>query len=256
MVLVGSLGSHPHATLFLDRDVSHEQAQAIADSLALDLRLGEIKLIDRDAALADFAGSSGLENILATLATNPLPHTLVIAIDGEHFIGQRGDRLEAELREIAGVSTAKFDITWVRRLEALADLMSRLAVAIAAILGTGVVLITGNTIRVGVHSRRDEIEVTKLCGATDAFVRRPFLYSGALQGFGGAIIAILFVASAFTVLAGPLDRLAELYGTTMQLTNIPGPSAVIVLVCGAIFGWLGAWISVSVYLREMEVRVG
>ena len=254
LVLVETLGSRPYATLFLEREISLGQARELADSLALDRRLGEITLIDREQALAEFADSSGLENVLETLPSNPLPHTLVIEIDAEHFLGQLGKKLEAELRGINGVAAAKFDITWVRRLDALSDLTARLAVAFATILGIGVILITGNTVRVGIHSRRDEIEVIKLCGATDAFVRRPFLYSGAAQGFGGAVLlAILVVASAAYLLGGPLDRLAGLYGTTIQLTNIKGVSALVVLLSGSILGWFGAWISVSVYLRELDI---
>ena len=253
LVLVETLGSRPHATLFLEREIPLGQARDLADSLARDRRLGEITLIDREQALAEFADSSGLENVLASLPSNPLPHTLVIEIDAEHFLGQLGNKLEAELRGIDGVAAAKFDITWVRRLDALSDLTARLAVAFATILGIGVILITGNTIRVGIHSRRDEIEVIKLCGATDAFVRRPFLYSGAAQGFGGAVVAILVVATAAYLLGGPLDRLAGLYGTAMQPTNIKGFSALVVLSSGSTLGWFGAWISVSVYLRELDI---
>lgn len=252
LVLVGHLGSHPQATLFLDQSYSRDQAVALRESLAEDPRLGEIKLIDRDQALGEFSESSGLENILEMLPTNPLPHTLAIEIDMAHFVRHEADSLEAELSDMAGVSAAKFDVTWVRRLQAVSDVMSRLAIIFATLLGAGVVLITGNTIRVGIHSRRDEIEVVKLCGATDAFVRRPFLYSGAIQGFSGAVVASIVVACAFSLLAGPLDQLTKLYETTMQLSNISGISFLMVLLAGALLGWLGAWISVSVYLRELD----
>jgi cell division transport system permease protein len=135
----------------------------------------------------------------------------------------------------------------------VSNLAARAALAFGVILGIGVVLITGNTIRVGIQGRRDEIEVAKLCGATDAYVRRPFLYSGALQGLLGAFVAVALVASVIALLSGPTETLTALSSSNMQLVNISTFSLISVLCVGAALGLIGAWIAVSAYLRQVDV---
>lgn len=247
------LGSQPQATLFLEANATAGDALAIANSLRADARVDTVRIIDKEAALAEFARSSGMGEVVGTLAENPLPYTLVVAVDAAQFEGERGRRLQLELEQTLKVAHAQFDITWIRRLDAVSKVAARAAAVVAAILGIGVVLITSNTIRLGIHGRREEIEVAKLCGATDAFVRRPFLYNGAVQGLLGAFVALVIVASAVSLLGGPAERLAVLYNSSTQLLNISAFSVAFVLCAGAALGWMGAWIAVSVYLRQIDV---
>jgi cell division transport system permease protein len=253
VAVVSRLGSRPQATLFLELKATRADAEALADALRPDRRFEAIHVIDKDEALSEFKQFSGLDEVIDTLIENPLPHTLVIDIDPAQFEGEAGRRLEAELEQTAGVAGAQFDITWIRRLRAISDLAARAAVVFATILAVGVVLVTGNTIRVGIHNRRDEIEVAKLCGATDAFVRRPFLYNGAFQGLLGAFIACAIVAGAIALLSAPAEELAGAYDSNLQLLNLTTFSFISVLISGAVLGWLGAWIAVSVYLRRIDV---
>jgi len=253
VAVVSRLGSRPQATLFLEGKATRADAETLADALRLDRRFEAIRVIDRDAALAEFGRFSGLGETIDTLHENTLPHTVVIDIDAAQFEGEAGRRLEAELKQTAGVAGAQFDITWIRRLRAISDLAALAAVVFATILALGVVLITGNTIRVGIHNRRDEIEVAKLCGATDAFVRRPFLYNGAFQGLLGALVACAIVAGAIALLSAPAMRLAGTYDSSLQLLNLTVLSFISVLASGAVLGWLGAWIAVAVYLRRIDV---
>ena len=251
-VVVG-LGSQPQASLFLETGANLDEAEALASALRADVRIDAVRIIDKGAALAEFAQSSNMGEVIATLAENPLPYTVVVSVGAAQFEGENGRRLQRELEQMPHVAHAQFDITWIRRLDAIAQLTARSASMFAAILGIGVVLITGNTIRVGIHGRRDEIEVAKLCGATDAFVRRPFLYSGAVQGLLGAMVALAIVTSAVGFLSGPIERLAALYSSNVQLVNISTFSLVAVLVSGAALGLVGAWIAVAIYLRQIDV---
>ncbi len=254
-VVVG-LGSQPQASLFLETNANRDEAEALANSLSSDARIDEVRIIDKSTALAEFAEASNMREVIASLAENPLPYTIVVTVGAGEFEGEKGMRLQRELEELPHVAHAQFDITWIRRLGAIADVAARTAAVFAVILSIGVVLITGNTIRVGIHGRRDEIEVAKLCGATDAFVRRPFLYSGAVQGLFGAVVALTVVAGAVASLSGPSARLAALYGSDLQLINISIFSILTVLVSGAALGLIGAWIAVAIYLRQIDLTRG
>ena len=256
LAVLSSLGTTPRASLFLKSTATREDAEALAASLRQDERFGMVAIVDKDEALSEVARFFDLDEVVATLAENPLPHTVVIEIAASRFDGEQGRHLRTELEQTTGVAEAQFDITWIRRLEAVADLAARGVAVFATILAFGVMLITGNTIRVGIHNRHDEIEVAKLCGATDAFVRRPFLYSGMLQGLFGAMVSCVIVAVAITLLGAPAARLASLYESDLQLVNISIISLVSMLSFGAALGWIGAWIAVTVYLRRIDVSRG
>lgn len=251
--VVSQLGSRSQATLFLVPSATRAEAEALARSLGHDQRLGQITVVYNDQALAEFAQSSGLGDVITTLAENPLPHALVIEIKPSRFEGEFGRRLQQDLERTPGVAQTEFDITWIRRLQTISDLARRATIVFSAVLAMGVILITGNTIRGGIHHRREEIEVVKLCGATDAFVRRPFLYNGALQGLAGALVACAVVAIAIGLLGAPAHKLALAYGSDIQLTNISTISALSVLAFGSGLGWAGAWIAVTVFLRQIDI---
>ncbi len=251
--VIAHLGSQPQATLFLESAATLADAEALASLLRSDPRLGGVQIIDKKAALQEIGRSSSMAEVIDTLPENPLPFTLIVGVDAVQFEGPAGQRLQRELEQAPKVETAQFDITWMRRLEAVSDLASRMAVVFAVFLGAGVILITGNTIRGGIHTHRDEIEVAKLCGATDAYIHRPFLYSGAVQGFLGATVALALVTGAIAALGAPTETLAALYDSDMQLLNVSALSIISVLGIGASLGWIGSWVAVTVYLKRMDV---
>lgn len=251
--VIALLGSQPQATLFLESAATLADAEALASLLRSNPRLGGVQIIDKKAALQEIGRSSSMAEVIDTLTENPLPFTLVVGVDAVQFEGPAGQRLQMELEQAPKVEAAQFDITWMRKLEAVSDLASRTAVVIAIFLGAGVILITGNTIRGGIHAGRDEIEVAKLCGATDAYIRRPFLYSGAVQGFLGATVALALVISTIASLGAPTETLATLYDSDMQLVNVSALSLISVLGIGASLGWIGSWVAVAVYLKRIDV---
>ena len=251
--VVSGLGSQPQAALYLEADATLDETEALADALKADVRIDAVRIIDKGAALTEFAEAANMGEVVANLAENTLPYTVVVTVIAAQFEGAAGQRFQRELAQMLHVAHAQFDITWIRRLDAIANLAARTAAVFAVILGIGVVLIIGNTIRVGIHSRREEIEVAKLCGATDAAVRRPFLYSGAVQGLFGAMVALGVIASAVALLSGPTEHLARSYGSDAQLVNISMFSLVAVLAISAALGLIGAWIAVAIYLRQIDV---
>jgi cell division transport system permease protein len=256
MLLTAELGAAPEVSLFLESSATRAMAEDIASNLALDDRIGAARVIDKDTALVALTEGSELGGVVDSLGTNPLPYTIALDVGKNTFDGASGEGFREHLANLPGVEDAVFDIVWIRRLEAISSLLTRLAVVIATVVGTGVLLIIGNTIRTGIQNRRDEIEVLKLCGATDAYVSRPFLYSGAAQGALGAALACAIVATAVAVLDPAVATLAVAYGNAMALINRSPVAVLVTLGIGAAMGWFGALVAVRIYLGRLDFALG
>jgi cell division transport system permease protein len=237
---------------YLGLDVDEGRARALADEIAARADVESVALIDRDAALADFKAHSGFGDALDALDENPLPTTLVV----RPASGAAGD-LEAtarELRALPEVMLVQLDTEWVARLRAMLELARRVLDAVTALLGLAVVLVIGNTIRLEINNRSTEIEVTKLVGGSDAFIRRPFLYLGLWYGLGGAIIAALLIGATLALLAAPARALAELYRSDFQVAGLTLAQAGWLLGGGAVLGWAGAGLATARHLHAIEPR--
>jgi cell division transport system permease protein len=229
-------------------------ARSLAQELEGRRELQSVRLISADEAFAGFQDDPAFGGALAALQVNPLPHTLVVR-PAEAATPAALAALKADLGARSNVDLVQLDTQWLERLAAILDLVRR-AVWIAAVLLVGaVVVIIGNTIRLDIQNRRQEIEVTKLLGATDAFVRRPFLYIGLWYGSLGGIVALLLLTASLGLLAGPLTRLLSLYGASFQGIGLPGLTAALVLGGGVIAGWAGAWLAVARHLSAIEPQV-
>jgi cell division transport system permease protein len=240
----------PQLSVFMRTDAGPEAAKQLAARLRGDPRVHRVRVITREEALNALRGTSGLADVVATLGSNPLPDTLVVTVaaSGDQML----DQLAEELRRAPGVAQAQADALWARRLAAL-ERVARLAlVLVAGILAVGLVAIAFNTIRLQILTLRDEIEVSKLIGATDAFIQRPFLYLGLLQGLAGVLVALALVWGGLALLNTEIAGLAQTYGSDFRLAFLsPGQALALALVAGGL-GWLGAYMSVSRYLREIE----
>lgn len=239
-------------TAYLKLEVDDDAARDLARRLRGELAgQAELMLIDRAQALAEFKRSAGLGEALALLDENPLPAALVVTPGGradETAVRDLAQRLAA----LPQVEDVQADLDWVRRLNALLELGRRAAWVVAGLLGAGVVLVTGNTIRLAIYNRRAEIEITKLIGGTDAFIRRPFLYWGLLQGFTGGLVAVVLLLAVNGFLAGPVRTLAGLYGSGLQLATPGFLGNLAVLALGCALGLAGAATAVGRHLREIE----
>ncbi|MDC0662883.1 permease-like cell division protein FtsX [Marinobacter sp. SS21] len=238
-----------------------EQTLTVAQARQLQLEVGargdtaEVDLIDRDRALAEFRVSSGLNDALDYLDDNPLPHTLLVTPVELNRHASGVERLAAELEALAGVARVQVDLGWLQRLNGMTELLGRATWVLAVLLGAAVVLVIGNTIRLAIESRRDEILVAKLVGGTDAFVRRPFLYTGLWFGLGGGVVAWLLLQLSLWWLNGPVERLAGLYRSDFTLNGLPFDGALALLVGAMMLGWLGAWLAVKRHLDAIEPGV-
>ncbi|MCG8014049.1 MAG: ABC transporter permease, partial [Candidatus Thiodiazotropha weberae] len=189
---------------------------------------------------------------LQALDSNPLPNLLVIQPKVEYTTAETAEKLAQELRLLPEADIVQLDLQWVRRLQAITVIAQRAVVVLAALLSMAVLLIVGNTIRLEIQNRRTEIEITKLIGATNAFIRRPFLYTGFWYGLFGGLIAWFLVALSLILLSGPIAKLAQLYQSSFDLSSLD-PITVLVLLSGsALLGLTGSWLAVGRHLSAIE----
>ncbi|HEY5789535.1 MAG TPA: permease-like cell division protein FtsX, partial [Gammaproteobacteria bacterium] len=250
--LAGGWDGSAQVSLFLRRELASADAERLAATLRARPGLEQVTLLPRAEALEEFRRLSGFGAALDALADNPLPDVIVLRPAASHAEPAAVERLVGELGTLPGVERAQLDMQWVKRLHALMEIVRRGVLVIAVLLGLAVLLIVGNTIRLDIQNRRREIEVAKLIGATDAFIRRPFLYSGAWYGLLGGVAAWLLVSAALWATAGPVERLAVLYQSGFTLVAADAGSVLLLLLGGALLGLLGSWLAVGRHLREIE----
>lgn len=239
-------------SVYLDKDVSADAAAALAVKIQTWPGINAVTYIGADAALAEFSAQTGLGDVLTRLEDNPLPSVLSVVPDLRSNGTDELAALQARLQQEPGVEQAQLDMQWVKRLYEFMSFGERLVWALALLLGLAVLLIIGNTIRLSIESRRDEIQVVKLIGATDAFVRRPFLYTGIWFGFGGGLLAWLVLSIGLWWLAGPVERLVALYGSDFQLHTLGLGDSLMLIGDGVMLGWLGAWLAVNQHISRIE----
>ena len=231
---------------------------ARADQLARQLRerpeVASVRVIPAEQALKEFREYSGFGTALDALTDNPLPHALVVQPRVEQRDGGTIEALRAFLTAAPDVDIVQADAEWARRLAALLDVLRTLFLAAAGLLAVGVLAVIGNTIRLEIGARREEIEVTKLVGGSDAFVRRPFLYAGLFQGLFGGLLSLGLVALVIASVEAPIARLTALYGGRFRLGGLSLEEAGIVLLVGASLGLIGAWIGAARHLSRIEPR--
>lgn len=239
-------------SVFLKRDVGERAGLALAQKIRARPEIASVQYISREAALTEFKRLSGFGTALNALDSNPLPAVLAIRPATAHGDAPTLDRLGKDLQAMSEVEMVQLDLDWIKRLNAIIELARHGVWLLAAVLMLALTLIVGNTIRLAVLSRRTEIEVIKLVGGTDAFIRRPFLYSGLLQGLGGALCAWALLALVLALLAAPVQDLAALYGSRYELHSLDGQAGLILLALGALLGWLGSRLAVGRHLRAIE----
>ena len=239
-------------TVFLKRPTSAEEARRTAERIRQRRDVEEAQLILADEALKEFRRDSGFGDAIDALNENPLPHTIVVRPAPNYTNTANLQSLAADVRALPSVEVVQLDTAWVNRLNAILEAFQRGLILAAAVLGLGVMVIVGNTIRLDIQNRRDEIEVTKLVGGSDAFVRRPFLYNGFWYGLGGAATAWVITLVALAVLREPISRLAGLYGSSFELGALGPEATAILLGSGIALGWLGSYIAATRHLRKIE----
>lgn len=240
----------PSISVYLKTDTSDAQANTITSRLSGLRHVDSVRYISAADALKEFTERSGFGDVLASLDKNPLP-PVVEVIPDTNTPGQI-KLLATNIQGVDGVESVSLDLAWIQRLYAILALGQKFVAALAFFLGLGVLLSIGNTVRLAIENRRAEIEVVKLVGGTDRFVRRPFLYLGFWYGVGGAVLAWVMVEGSLWFLAGSVSRLVASYDNTFSLTGLGLGSTVVLLVGGGLLGTLGAAIAVRRHLHAIE----
>lgn len=239
-------------SLFLASDMDEAQVSGLAERLRARADVIEVNVISPDDALAEYKRNSGFAEALDALGRNPLPYVLVLRPQTGPGTFPGSKVLREELHSLPEVDFAQFDWQWALRLHQIIEVFQRAVIVASVLFACAVLLVVGNTIRMAVHNRRQEIEVHKLFGATDGFIARPFLYSGMLHGIAGSLLAWLMLEIATGLLQGPVARLAELYGSRFLLVTLDGREVLGLLVFGAGLGLVGSWLSVKRHLRAID----
>ena len=241
-----------HISLFLQQEVSEDGARALAAGLREGPDVAKVRYISREQALAEFRQLSGFGDALDALQANPLPAVLVVRPAAGVAGPDAVEALVKRLRQRPEVDMAQLDMQWVKRLYALMEIGQRGVWVLGSLLALAVLLVVGNTIRLAIQNRRDEIVVIKMVGGTDAFIRRPFLYTGAWYGLMGGVIAFALVQGALGVLSEPVRHLAGLYHSAFRLEGLGLDTTGTLLLSGTLLGLVGSWLAVGRHLREIE----
>ncbi|MBV8657234.1 MAG: ABC transporter permease [Burkholderiales bacterium] len=248
--LAGQLPTEAQASVFLTPSANPADLARVEALLKQDDNVTHYRHIGKEEALKEMEQSSGMGELLAGLSSNPLPdaYTLTLREGSPALLDALGNKLKAD----PAVDVVQMDTEWARRLAALIVLGREAVTTVAALFGAGLLLITANLIRMQILTRRDEIEVSKLIGATDSFIRRPFLYFAILQGLLGALVGFGLVAAALYRLAPSVAQLAALYGEHYALSLPDGHAFGIALLAVTLLSLLGASLSVRRHLRALD----
>jgi len=239
-------------SVFLEAEVEEPQALRLAESIEARADVELVRYVSPQAALDEFQAQSGFGDALSYLDANPLPPVLIIELANEARAMEEIEALLKALRSLAGVELVQVDLEWVQRLYEILSFGEKLVIALGALLALAVLLVIGNTIRLLIESRREEIIVVKLVGGTNSFVRRPFLYTGIWYGLGGGLIAYLIINLVLIWLSGPIVRLVAAYQTEFSLQGLGFVTTLLLLFASAILGLIGSWLSVAKHLRQIE----
>lgn len=247
--LAGRVAFDSQVSVFLSPQARRADAEALGKTLRADRRIERLRFVPREEALKELSAVQGMPEVIAALGSNPLPDAFVVTAKGGSL-----EQLASDLGKLPGVAHVQADAAWAKRLAALAGI-GRLALwLLSALLGIGLVAVTFNTIRLQILTQREEIEVSKLIGATDAYIRRPFYYLGLVQGLAGGVVAIGIVAGGLALLNREVHSLAESYGSGFRFAYLPLGDALAIVAFAGFLGWLGAQLSVVRHLREIEPR--
>ena len=250
--LSGGWDGAAQISLFLKRAVPEDEANRLARQIEKLPEVASVSYISRGEALEEFRRLSGFGDALEALQDNPLPSVLVIRPTPAASTPAATEKLLQHLQGYPAVDVAQLDMQWVKRLYVIMEIVRRGVVVLAALLALAVLLVVGNTIRLAIQNRRNEIVVMKLIGGTDAFIRRPFLYTGFWYGLFGGVIAWLLVSLSLSILSDPVERLTGLYQSQFALSGLDVKTTGMLIGTSILLGLAGSWLAVGRHLRDIE----
>lgn len=248
----GQTSGEPQLSLFLELDTDKAMIAKIESRLKQHPQVANFQFISKDNALKQLKQGSGLTDVVDSLTQNPLPDAFII--NAKSAAPEVLEQLRAEIQKWPKAEHVQLDSAWTKRLEALLKLGQLAVLILTALLSFALVVVTFNTIRLQILTKRDEIEVSKLIGATSGFIRRPFLYFGAIQGVAGGVIAWLIIAIVIHLINSELTNLVQLYAIDLHLYHLSFEDSISLLLFSSWLGWIGAWLSVASHLWQIEPK--
>lgn len=239
-------------SVFLKSDAKDQALEQLRKRLSARTDITQLTYISPEDALTEFRAHSGLGRIVDSLEHNPLPGVLLIQPAAGVNDPAALEALQQELTAEPLVAEVRIDMQWVKRLQQFMALAERVVMALTGLLALGLILIIGNTIRLAIESRREEILVVKLVGGTNAYVRRPFLYTGLWYGLGGGILAALLLTLGLQWLSTPVTQLSELYQSGFRLQGLGMIGSLQLILLAGLMGLFGAWVAVGRHLSQIE----
>jgi cell division transport system permease protein len=250
--LVAQLSGTPQISLFMGLDARAEEIDKLRKQLEQHPGITRVEFVARAQALEQLKQSAELADVIGGLNQNPLPDAFIVY--PKPIPAQELEVLRNELAKLPRVELAQLDSAWAYKLEAMLKFGRMMVLILASLLSLGLIAITFNTIRLQILTQRDEIEVAKLIGATNGFIRRPFLYFGAMQGLLGGVMAWLIITVSLLLLNHQLKTLSQLYASQFVLHPLSPGDSLMLLMFSMYLGWLGAWLSVARHLSQIEPR--
>ncbi len=250
--LIGNLESSNQMSLFLKEHVTEAAGLKLAEQLKQNPNVESIKFITKTQAMDEFKANSGFGEALNSLETNPLPNVIQLqpknTLEGNEAIQQ----LMAELKQLPNVDFVQVDMQWVARVQTLMLIASRSVTVVSVLLGFAVTFITGNTIRLELQNRQDEVYISKLVGATNAFIQRPFLYTGFWLGFIAGFLAWLIVTVMLLIVETPVEKLSTLYNSSFEMLFLSFGEFLLLLLAASSLAVAGSWAVLNYQLRQIK----
>jgi len=250
--LTGNVESTNQISLFLKSNVSEKSAKKLVYEISGKSNIETVKFISKDQALEEFKAYSGFGDALSVLDINPLPAVIQVLPKNTLDDLQSIESLMTELSQIYQVDFVQLDMQWIKRLQFMMQIMQRGVFLLTLLLSFAVLFITGNTIRLELQNRRDEVLIAKLVGATHSFIQRPFLYTGFWLGILSGIVAWTLVTIMMIILQGPIERLSGLYDGAFDVSYLGFIETVLLLGIAAFLGVLGAWGVLHYQLKQIK----
>lgn len=250
--LVDRLSGTAQISLFLKIDAKPDGIEALRSQLETHSAIAGFEFVGRDDALEQLKQRSGMDELISGLEKNPLPDTFIVHPKPDEV--NVLENLRNDLAQSPAVEMAQLDSAWAYKLEALLKFGRTAIVILASLLSLALVAITFNTIRLQILTQREEIEVSKLIGATNAFIRRPFLYFGAMQGLLGGLAAYLIISISIWLLNLRLVAFTQLYASEFELQSMSSGDSITLLLFSVYLGWVGAWLSVARHLSQIDLH--
>lgn len=240
----------PQLTVYLSKTLDDDAAEGVVSQLKKEDGVDKVNYLSREEAMGEFRNWSGFGGAMDMLEQNPLPAVAIITPKLNFQNDNTMTNLRDRVSKVQGVDEVKMDDSWFARLAALTGLVGQVAAMIGVLMIAAVFLVIGNSVRLSIFARRDTINVQKLIGATDGFILRPFLYGGALLGFAGALLSLILSEVLVFRLESVVTQVAEVFGTTFNLTGLAWDESLLLLLVSAMIGWIAAWLATVQHLRR------